>query len=501
MASYYRNYYDHQTEYDEEQSVADSQTDLYGYNNNNNDNKFHPQRQSGPSMVSAVFDRPSRQARKNNNRGPMNHRRSSFMNQDFYYLPENDQSNGFNYTYQQPRHLRPHPSTYMSNESVTSPDEYPHYYQDQQQQQHGRRRGSQGNKQYHDYPITPEDERNNYMYQDPSFPSPSEEVANYSAAVMNQSNGMYMVPDSQHSGATLDDDDDDSFIEDTTTQRNTLINSESSAPVTNAHYQQQQTISPQVEDQVSPLQLTSPFEPPLTQQLEQAETVVDQSSHPSHPVVEKKKWFKSIVSTALIIKKKAQKFKRDDVSKGNLAMHQQQQQQQQQDVYRNTSSPSIQVISAGNNGPVGDVLDSRQQQELITQLYQSPPPAPGHNAALLPEKTKITSLDRIWVFRLLEEANAAVAPPPHSSTIAWIGFDFENQLKIEQHIKELETRPEDGRLALYDSHIRHKSMPVIVTPNDNKGYYFADVHQTELITLEITFIENDHQKVTFVYRV
>lgn len=306
---------------------------------------------------------------------------------------------------------------------------------------------------------------------------------------MNQNNGMYMVPESQHSGATLDDDDDDdSFIEDTTTQRNTLINSEPSAPVTDAHYQQQ-AISPQVEDHVSPLQLTSPFEPPLTQQ---PDTVVNQSN-PSQPV-EKKKWFKSIVSTALIIKKKAQKLKRDDVSRGNnIAMH-----QQQQALYRNTSSsPSIQVISAGNNGPVGDVLDSRQQQELITQLYQSPPPAPGSNAALLPEKTKITSLDRIWVFRLIEEANAE----PHSGSIAWIGFDFENQLKIEQHIKDLETRPEDGRLALYDSHIRHKSMPVIVTPNDNKGYYFADVHQTNLITLEITFIENDHQKVTFVYRV
>lgn len=144
MAAYYRNYYDHQPEYEDEQSVADSQTDLYGYNNNN---KFRPQRQNGPSMVSAVFDRPARQARKNNSRAPINHRRSSFMSQDFYYLPESDQGNGFNYAYQQSRHPRPHSSSYMSTETVTSPDEYQHYYQDQQQQQPGRRRGSQGNKQ------------------------------------------------------------------------------------------------------------------------------------------------------------------------------------------------------------------------------------------------------------------------------------------------------------------------------------------------------------------
>lgn len=144
MASYYRNYYDHQTEYDDEQSVADSQTDLYGYNSSS---QFRPQRQNGPSMVSAVFDRPSRQVRKNN-RGPVNHRRSSFMNQDFYYLPEHDQGNGFNYTYQQPRHPRPRSSSYMGNEPAISPDEYQQYYQDQQQQQqHGKRRDSQGDKQ------------------------------------------------------------------------------------------------------------------------------------------------------------------------------------------------------------------------------------------------------------------------------------------------------------------------------------------------------------------
>lgn len=44
-------------------------------------------------------------------------------------------------------------------------------------------------------------------------------------------------------------------------------------------------------------------------------------------------------------------------------------------------------------------------------------------------------------------------------------------------------------------------MPVIVTPNHTKGYYFADEEQSRLVTLQVTFIENNHQKVTFVYRV
>lgn len=156
-----------------------------------------------------------------------------------------------------------------------------------------------------------------------------------------------------------------------------------------------------------------------------------------------------------------------------------------------TSSPTIQVISITNGELLGDVLDSQQQKEILSQLSS---PQPSSNHSLSPEKTKITSLDRIWVFRLIEEGFVR-------ENVAWIGFDFENQLKIEQHLKDLESRPEDGRLALYDSHIRHKTMPVIVTPNENKGYYFADVHQNDLITLEVTCIENHHQKVTFVYRV
>ena len=133
--AYYRNYYDHQSEYDDEQSVADSQTDLYGYNN-----KSRPHRKNG---VSAVSDGPSRQARNKNNRGLMNPRRSSFMNQDFYYLPENENNSGFDYTHQQHRNSRPH-SSFISSDPMASLDDYQHYYQDQQQ---GRRRGSQLNNQ------------------------------------------------------------------------------------------------------------------------------------------------------------------------------------------------------------------------------------------------------------------------------------------------------------------------------------------------------------------
>lgn len=248
----------------------------------------------------------------------------------------------------------------------------------------------------------------------------------------------------------MGDDEEGPFIEDTTTQRNTLMNAEPAMTIDQDFplYQQhqQQSSSPSTEEKKNlPL-----------------------------PIAEKKKWYKSIIaSTALVFKKKLGTGKQTILS------------------LPQTTSPAIQVITATNNDMLGDVLDSQQQKEIFSQL-SSPQPSIDH--VLSPEKTKITNLERIWVFRLIEEG---LVP----DNIAWIGFDFENQLKIEQHLKDLESRPEDGRLAVYDSHIRHKTMPVIVTPNENKGYYFSDIHQNELITLEVTFIENHHQKITFVYRV
>jgi hypothetical protein len=249
-----------------------------------------------------------------------------------------------------------------------------------------------------------------------------------------------------------EEDEEGSFIEDTTTQRNTLINAETIKAIDSERsslYQEPQK--------------------PVTPPPEQKQQVL------SSPIIEKKKWYKSIITnTALVFKKKLAGGK--DITK-RLSLQQ-------------TSPPAIQVI-ATNNGAVGDVLDSQQQKEIFSQLSS---PQPSTNHTLSPEKTKITSLERIWVFRLIEEG---LVP----ENIAWICFDFDNQLKIEQHLKDLENHPEDGRLALYDTHIRNRSMPVIVTPNENKGYYFADIHQNDLITLEVTFIENHHQKVTFVYRV
>ncbi|KAI7889688.1 uncharacterized protein EV154DRAFT_603815 [Mucor mucedo] len=148
--------------------------------------------------------------------------------------------------------------------------------------------------------------------------------------------------------------------------------------------------------------------------------------------------------------------------------------------------PAIQVISALDNELLGDVLDADQQKKIVTQLSSSSPMSTSFN--MCPEKAKVTNLPRIWVFRLLADA------PEENQPIAWIGFDYENQVKIENHIKELPDRPEDGRLAIYDSHVRHGKMPVIVTPNHTKGYYFADEEQSKLITLEVTFIENNHEK-------
>ncbi|CEP07296.1 hypothetical protein [Parasitella parasitica] len=482
--TYNRNYYDLNSEYDDDQSMADSQTDLYsGYNNT-----FRPHNQNG----SRVMNRQRKSKKSSDNKSLLN-RLSSYVNQDYDHLPEHESSNDINHMYQQPRNSRSKQS-FINNDLAASPDGYQHYYRDLQQQ-HRQRRGSHqlNNRQNYEYPITPEDERSIYLYHEQPFVSSPEEITHYPATI---NSNVYMPPGSQHSEATFDDDDNTSFIEDTTTQRNTLINSESSIHVAD-DFHIKETIAPTIASAASPQEQVSPFAPyslQLERQQRETEVALDQHNTGVGAIspAEKKKWFKSVINTALIIKKRAQNLRREGRSSVVL--------QHQRAMHDNVSSPPIKVISAGSNDILGDVLDSRQQQVLIAQLSQTPSPVSGYKANLLPEKTKITSLDRIWVFRLQEEETNNVFDHSNNKNIAWIGFDFENQLKIEQHIKELQTRPEDGRLALYDSHIRHKTMPVIVTPNDKKGYYFADIYQNELITLQITFIENDHQKLVFVSR-
>ncbi|KAL4207513.1 hypothetical protein AB4K20DRAFT_1916739 [Rhizopus microsporus] len=168
----------------------------------------------------------------------------------------------------------------------------------------------------------------------------------------------------------------------------------------------------------------------------------------------------------------------------------------------NTSSspqPTIQFIPTTEDDILGDALDSHQQKHLLNQLYQIQQQQQQQQTSLQhhtvsPERVKITSLDRIWVFRLItfdeEQQN--------NDHIAWICFDYENQLLIEDYMGHPEE--EEEGLTLYDSHIRHKGMPVVIMPTDNKGYYFADAQQAQLCTLEVKSIRNDRNNITFVYR-
>ncbi|CEG76132.1 hypothetical protein RMATCC62417_11073 [Rhizopus microsporus] len=202
------------------------------------------------------------------------------------------------------------------------------------------------------------------------------------------------------------------------------------------------------------------------------------SSQPVHPVMphvitvntnKRKKW----MNPFKLLKNKVKKFQTVNAS--------------------SSPQPTIQFIPTTENDILGDALDSHQQKHLLNQLYQiqQKQTSPQQHTAS-PEKVKITSLDHIWVFRLItfdEEQQT-------NDHIAWICFDYENQLLIEDYMGHSE---EEG-LTLYDSHIRHKGMPVVVMPTDNKGYYFADAQQTQLCTLEVKSIRNDRNNITFVYR-
>lgn len=215
----------------------------------------------------------------------------------------------------------------------------------------------------------------------------------------------------------------------------------------------------------------------------------DQQQQQQQAVLPKSTWFKNVVSsTALVFKRKVKQFrKRDSMTQESPVM-----------LHGEQTQPAIQFITATNNELLGDVLDAQQEKEILSQL--STPNLSTTTFNMSPEKTKITNLDRIWVFRLIDPNQ----PPPdaNATSVAWIGFDYENQIAIENHLTQASTLPKDEQLVVfYDSHIRYGKMPVIVTPGENKGYYFANEEQTDLIMLQVTFIENNHNKVTFVYRV
>ncbi|KAG0753291.1 hypothetical protein G6F24_013078 [Rhizopus arrhizus] len=145
-----------------------------------------------------------------------------------------------------------------------------------------------------------------------------------------------------------------------------------------------------------------------------------------------------------------------------------------------TIEPAIQLIPITDNMPLGDVLDSEQQRQLISQLHQQDSPLNTQQHTICSEKTKITRLERVWVFRLISDGDRQ-----SKEHIAWIGFDYENQIRIENYInREIGNYTEDESLILYDSHIRHKDTPIIVIPSKNEGYFFTDTNQSELCTLE-----------------
>ena len=299
--------------------------------------------------------------------------------------------------------------------------------------------------QHNEYPKTPEDGRS-FIYTQGE--ENNENIMDDNAGAENLT-AAYQENEMYSNDPEPDEEEED---QDPTTQMNTLFNADSKSM---PHY-----------TTASPTSLNNEMHPTSS-----ATPVV---LTPPPPTPQKKKWFQNMTQ---VVKKQLYKIgnntKKNPVTEGS------------------PRQPEIQFISASDN--VGDVLDAQQQKEIFTQL--STPLAPS-SYNMSPETAKITNLDRIWVFRLMDSNEA------EEDRIAWIGFDYENQIKIEDHLKQVHTLPENERFAVfYDSHIRHQKMPVIVTPNENKGYYFAEEDQKTLVTLQVTFIENHNQKVTFVYRV
>ncbi|CAO3693894.1 unnamed protein product [Rhizopus stolonifer] len=150
------------------------------------------------------------------------------------------------------------------------------------------------------------------------------------------------------------------------------------------------------------------------------------------------------------------------------------------------NNSSVQIVAVKNGTQPRSILNSEQQGKLWNQLKGA---LSNHSSVVMsPEKVAITRLDRIWVFRLVEQD-----PQPRTGII-WTGFDYKNQMAIERHIQ----RPVYDRLVLHDSHMPQS---VTVIPNKRVGYYFSGPQQTRPCSLEVVFIENYGDNILFVYRV
>ncbi|RCH86489.1 hypothetical protein CU097_008725, partial [Rhizopus azygosporus] len=247
-----------------------------------------------------------------------------------------------------------------------------------------------------------------------------------------------------------EEEEEDEEDYDETTRRNTMLNAD-----LNTFTTQDSLMSEPLQPSL-PLSLSQPVHPLM--------------SHVTTNTNKRKKW----MNPFKLLKNKVKKFQTNNAS--------------------SSPQPTIQFIPTTEDDILGDALDSHQQKHLLNQLYQIQQQQQQQQTSpqqhiVSPERVKITSLDRIWVFRLVtfdEEQQT-------NDHIAWICFDYENQLLIEEYM----SHPEEEGLTLYDSHIRHKGMPVVVIPTDNKGYYFADAQQAQLCTLEVKSIRNDRNNITF----
>lgn len=155
-----------------------------------------------------------------------------------------------------------------------------------------------------------------------------------------------------------------------------------------------------------------------------------------------------------------------------------------------SSSPSNNIKSIKTNGPLGDLLDPKQQEKIMDQLAVADPLVSENSSLLNDEAIKIASLDHIWIFRSSE----------HS---LWIVFDYANQHKLTQHTQQLyhhhPATVVDQGVELFDSHIRNGQLPVLVLPSRQCGYYPTSFTGEQIASLHVICIPNS-SNLQFVYR-
>ncbi|KAI9008743.1 hypothetical protein CLU79DRAFT_507130 [Phycomyces nitens] len=161
-------------------------------------------------------------------------------------------------------------------------------------------------------------------------------------------------------------------------------------------------------------------------------------------------------------------------------------------IHYTATGQAIHIVS--NVGTPGEVPTSYDREEILSRIHgaSSIGSDTSSSQSVQLETELIASQSQIWVFR--ENDDSRYGPN------VWSVFDYGNQKVLFEHAsKILSNMHVEDTLDLYDSHIKHGIIPVMIVPAQNKGYYLSNISTESVTKITINCLDNT-PTTRFVFR-